>query len=61
MDEVIKKQIIAIAESGLTNMFDVNAVKEIARFWDYVELLDFLDEFRGDYVKFILYGDSNEQ
>ena len=30
MDETIKKQILAVRDTGLTNMFDINAVQRIA-------------------------------
>lgn len=54
----IKKQILAVRDTGLTNMFNVRAVQRIAFDMNFFELVCFLEENRDDYVRFILYGES---
>ena len=58
MNETIKKQILAIRDTGLTNMFDVHMVQRLAFDRNYFELVNFLEEHRKEYVQFILYGDE---
>ena len=59
MTSKIKEQILAIRDTGLTNMFDVNAVQRIADEMEFYELVIFLDEEKAKYVKFILNGDED--
>lgn len=49
MTEKVKKQILAIRETGLTNMFDLNAVQRIAYDMDFFELVDFIEENKAAY------------
>ena len=58
MNETIRNQILAIRDTGLTNMFDVNMVQRLAFDRNYFELVLFLEEHRKEYVRFILYGDE---
>lgn len=58
MTEKVKKQILAIRETGLTNMFDLNAVQRIAYDMDFLELVDFIEENKSAYVRFILTGEE---
>ncbi len=58
MDEKIKEQILAIRDTGLTNMFDVTAVQRLAYERDFYELVLFLEDHRKEYVNFILHGDE---
>jgi hypothetical protein len=58
MDETIKNQIFTIRDTGLTNMFDLNAVQRIADEMDFYELVTFLDEDKAKYVRFILIGEE---
>jgi len=58
MTQTIKEQILAIRDTGLTNMFDVNMVQRLAYERDFYELVTFLEENRKEYVHFILYGDE---
>ena len=58
MTEKIKKQIIAIRDTGLTNMFDTNAVQRFANERGFYELVVFIEENRKEYVHFILYGEA---
>lgn len=57
MTETIKDQILAIRDTGLTNMFDVNAVQRLAYERDFYELVVYLEENRKEYVHFILTGE----
>ena len=59
MTDKIKEQIIAIRDTGLTNMFDVNTVQRIAHEMEFYELVIFLEEEKAKYVKFILNGDED--
>jgi hypothetical protein len=56
MNETIKKQILTIQRSGLTNMLDTIAVQRIAFDYDYYDLVLYLEEHRKEYVHFILTG-----
>ena len=58
MNETIRNQILAIRDTGLTNMFDVHMVQRLAFDRNYFELVNFLEEHRKEYVQFILYGDD---
>ena len=56
MTDKIKQQIIAIRETGETNMFDVRKVQEIALREGYDELLLYIADNIGAYSRFILTG-----
>ena len=56
--EVIKEQILAIRDTGQTNMFDQKKVMEIANDMDFYELFCFIVEHPNDYSKFIISGDE---
>ena len=56
MDETIINQILDIRDTGLTNMFDTDAVKMIADGFGYMELVAFIDEYPKDYFDTILHG-----
>lgn len=58
MTEIIKDQILVIRDTGLTNMFDVNAVQRLAYERDFYELVVYLEENRKEYVHFILTGEA---
>lgn len=58
MTETIKDQILVIRDTGLTNMFDVNAVQRLAYERDFYELVVYLEENRKEYVHFILTGEA---
>lgn len=59
MTDEIKRQILEIRASGLTNMFDVTMVQRIALELDFYELVNYLEENRKGYVRFILTGDKD--
>ena len=58
MDEKVKEQILAIRDTGLTNMFDLPVVQRLAYERDYFELVTFLEDHRSEYVHFILTGEA---
>lgn len=57
MSETVKKQILVIRDTGLTNMFDVHMVERIANDMGFYELVVYLEEHRKEYVHFILTGE----
>ena len=58
MTETIREQILAIRDTGLTNMFDVRTVQRLAFDQDFYELVCYLEEHRTEYVRFIMFGDE---
>lgn len=58
MTQTIKEQILAIRDTGLTNMIDVNMVQRLAYERDFYELVTYLEEHRKEYVRFILTGEE---
>ncbi len=57
MSEKVKEQILYIRSTGLTNMFDLKRVRELAVEFEMPELVEFLDEHQKEYGRFILYGE----
>jgi hypothetical protein len=58
MTETIREQILAIRDTGLTNMFDLPVVQRLAYERDFFELVTFLENHRSEYVRFILTGEA---
>ena len=58
MTDKVRKQILAIRDTGLTNMFDVVAVQRIANDMNFYELVVYLEENRKEYAHFILTGEA---
>jgi hypothetical protein len=58
MTDKIRDQIMAIRDSGATNMMDVARVQRLAFEQNFHELVIFLEENRGEYIRFILFGDA---
>ena len=58
MDETILNQILAIRETGLTNMFDVPTVQRLAFDREFYELVTWLEDHKVEYVRFIMYGET---
>ena len=56
MTDAIREQIMAIRDSGLTNMFDLNTVQRLANERDYFDLVLYIEDHKAQYVKFILTG-----
>ena len=57
MTDKVHKQILAIRDTGLTNMFDTVAVQRIANDMGFYELVVFLEDNRKEYAHFILTGE----
>ena len=58
MSETVKKQILAIRNTGLTNMLDIRTVQHIANDRSFYELVVYLEEHRREYAHFILTGEA---
>ena len=58
MTEKVKEQILAIRDTGLTNMFDIPMVQRLAFERDYYDLVIYLEVNRKEYVHFILTGEA---
>lgn len=52
----IKEQIIAIRNTGLTNMFNTQRVQQLADERGLYELVCFIEDRKADYTNFIIYG-----
>ena len=58
MDAKVKEQILAIRDTGLTNMFDIPMVQRLAYDRGFYELVCWLKEHRKEYTHFILTGEG---
>ena len=58
MTETIRDQILAIRDTGLTNMFDIPMVQRLANDRGYYELVCYLEEHRREYAHFIMSGEA---
>ena len=58
MEQKIKEQIVAIRDTGLTNMFDIGMVQRLAYERDFYELVLYLEDHRSEYAHFILIGEG---
>lgn len=56
MTKKIKEQILAIRDSGETNMLDIRAVQWIANRENYFELVIYIEENSREYWNFIMTG-----
>lgn len=57
MNEKVREQILAIRETGLTNMFDLPMVQRLAYEQDFYDLVIYIEEHPKEYVQFIMYGE----
>ena len=58
LTEKVREQILAIRDTGLTNMFDIPMVQRLAYDRGYYDLVTFLEEHRREYAHFILTGEA---
>ncbi|MEA4900584.1 DUF5049 domain-containing protein [Desulfitobacterium sp.] len=58
MTEKVKKQILAVRGTGLTNMLDTRMVQRIANELGFYELVLYLEEHSAEYAHFILTGED---
>jgi hypothetical protein len=56
MNQIVREQILAVRDTGETNMFDVRGVFEIAMREGYDELTEYLVDHKSEYSRFILTG-----
>lgn len=59
MTEKVKSQILAIRDSGETNMLDSYTVQRIANREGYYELVVYIEENRNKYFHFIMTGEES--
>ena len=57
MTETVREQILAIRDTGLTNMFDLPMVQRLAYERDFFDLVIYIEEHPTEYVHFILTGE----
>ncbi|MCH4113974.1 MAG: DUF5049 domain-containing protein [Lachnospiraceae bacterium] len=55
--KTVRDQILAIRDTGETNMFDVPMVQSIANCLGYYELVIFLMDHAKEYANFIMKGE----
>lgn len=60
MNATIRDQIMAVRDSGETNMLDTRMVQVIANRMGFYELVIYLEEHKREYTNFILTGDAEE-
>ncbi len=60
MEDKVKDQILAVRDTGLTNMFDVRAVQRIANDMGFYELVVYIEKHRRGYAQFILTGEVSK-
>ena len=58
MNDTIKEQLLAVRDTGLTNMFDCKTVEHIAHEFGYYALEQYVRENRKAYSHFILTGEE---
>ena len=56
MNATVKEQILAVRDSGETNMLDTRMVQAIADRMGFYELVAYLEEHKQEYVNFIFTG-----
>ena len=56
MNDTLKEHIIAIAKTGLTNMFHTDNVKFIADSEGWKDVIKFIDTDPEGYFNFIMFG-----
>lgn len=59
MTDIVREQILAIRDSGRTNMFDTNMVQRLAYENGYYELVCYIEEHRREYGRFIITGETD--
>ncbi len=55
--DAVRRQILAVRDTGETNMFDIPMVQQIANRLGYYELVLFLIDHRKEYAHFIMTGE----
>lgn len=62
MTETVRKQILAVRDTGATNMLAVRTVRKLARQMGFIELEYFINGStnKDEYVNFIMFGDGRD-
>ena len=55
--QTVRDQLMAVRETGETNMLDVPMVQRLAFDHEYYELVSFIEEHKKSYVTFIMKGE----
>ena len=58
MTEIVKEQIFAIRETGISNMFDLTMVQRLAYERDFFDLVVYIEEHPKEYAHFIMTGEA---
>ena len=58
MNPTIKEQVLAVRDSGESNMLDTNMVQVVANRKGYYELVCYLQEHKREYAQFITTGEE---
>jgi len=61
MTETVRKQIMAVRDSGETNMLDTDVVQIVADRMGFYELVIYLEGHRREYASFIITGSTGEE
>ena len=56
MTDRVFKALMEIRDSGKTNMFDTNMVQRLAYDSGHYELVNYIEEYKREYIHFIMYG-----
>lgn len=59
MTDIVREQILAIRDSGRTNMLDTNMVQRLAYENEYYELVCYIEEHNREYWHFIMTGETD--
>jgi hypothetical protein len=60
MSQTVKEQILAVRDTGKTNMLDTNMVQRVAFDMEFYELVNFIEDDRRAYARFIMTGKTEE-
>lgn len=55
----LREQILAVRDTGKTNMFDSRAVQVLANEMGFYELVLFIEDHKSEYANFIMTGDES--
>jgi hypothetical protein len=61
MNSTIKEQILAVRDTGKSNMLDTNTVQRVAFDMELYELVNFIEDDRKAYARFIMTGETKEE
>lgn len=61
MTSNVRDQILAVRDTGRTNMFDTVMVQRIAYEMGLYDLVCWIEDNKKEYVNFIMYGDEDSE